>query len=745
MDVEKRYDGVVARRRYCNSNPDLSRCDSAMRISKSLALLLSAFSAYFLTTDSYVLSPERSHRKVASKSTNINDLRLSKCKVNGCSAIDRRFQLQCNRDESPWSDQLLSKFRKPFIGLLAAVSFFVMGARNSVARPPKTSKSVGSALKTSVIQNKKERQTSTKQLKKAVEVELVVRKNSITSSQLSRVGFVLVGVSTIATLLTGDEKKKKMKVVKKQVYKEPSRPAVTLDDDEEEEFSEPVRLVNRKINIAPSVEKTLASPKKVRKGLSAMNSLPPQEDLFSQGDEADNFFEVSVEDLNSIKDEAPSPAASKKKPNKFSLPPSAPKMDIKSSRIVVDESFAVPEVQITPTASIPLPPPPPPAKKGIFDRIFQKRSTSRPTDIVEVLRAQDAASGFRAATATMLTAYLPRGSRLFPDIEVGGMLSFPVDEETLYGSEEKRVLMLSSLIGDLGLQSKEAAEAFADITNAMLVTLTDNCVDLLDRNGKISEDAEKPIGIALDTLTDFAISAAALFGLLLPGMIIEDGGIKYNGKAQRSKLETLFSGLIKDGMDMSAFTKMMTEEAEPDPNAQIDAEKRSGRAQCLQHIFCISEGKRVSLEQKAMKDMIMTMVGGESGMSDLAGMLGNMGGIGGMGGGLGGEGGVNPTPEEAAEYQRLLQEEMKKAGQDIDPRGLEKMSEDLMGQLGFMRQALRDGSVTRENVIELEQNIGISMDEMLNLSNAATKMPGSPSELAEMIALFKQLIAIKNK
>lgn len=709
-----------------------------MRITSGSALLLSAFSAYFLTTDSYV-SPARLHRYVASRPTNLNELvgiNSNNFILKGFSACDRRFQLQCNGGDSPWSDQLLSKIRKPFVGLLAAVSILVLGARNAVARPPKSSKAIGSAQKTTVLQNKKDRQVSSKQPKKAVVVELVVKKNSISSSQLSRVGFVLVGVSTVATLLTGDDTKKKTKVVKKQVFKAPSRPTVTFDD--EDEVKEPIQRVNRKISIAPGVEKPTTSPEKVRTGLSSMTSLPPQEDLFSEGD-ADDFFEVTSEDLDAIKDEVPLTSISSKKQNKFSLPPSASKMDKVPDIIEDDESFAVPEVRVTPVASTPTPPPPP-AKKGIFDRIFQKRSTSRPTDIAEVLRVQDTASSFRVAIATILTAYLPQGSGTFPDVEIGGVFSYPIDEEILFESEEKRISILASLKDDLELQSKEAAEAFADVTNAMLVTLTDNCVDLLDRNGKIAEDAEASIGVALDTLTDFAISAAGLFGQLLPGIIIEDGGIKYNGKAQRGKLETLFSCLMKGGMDLKALTNMMKDDGEPDPNSEVDMEKRSGRIQCLQHIFSISEGKRGSLEQKAMKDMIMSMVGSEGAGSDFAGMLGNMGGLGGMGGG-----GPGASPEDAEKFNQMLKEEMKKTTGQDDDFDMAEMSAMLSESLGAMRQAVKDGTVTKKEVAELEVSLGCSLKEVITMTEAAVKMSRGSPELESMVSLFKQLQVIKNK
>ena len=75
----------------------------------------------------------------------------------------------------------------------------------------------------------------------------------------------------------------------------------------------------------------------------------------------------------------------------------------------------------------------------------------------------------------------------------------------------------------------------------------------------------------------------------LPGVVIENGGIKYNGKAKKGKLETLFYNLLKKGSGMDSIKAMLSgvggdegaaEEAAR--QAEEDALKKDGRLSCLQ-------------------------------------------------------------------------------------------------------------------------------------------------------------------
>ena len=746
-----------------------------MRVSSNFLLAVIAYTAQFLGTESYVTKLLRPSRVAESSRTTFTQLASANKRgkfLAERSSIDRNLQQFCSnlndqhidKPESSWSQRLIRKCLRPLTALLTGLVFFLAGARSSAARP---SSSSASRKTSSVKQNRSERQT--RKTDKIVEVEIVVNKKTGTNQQLSRLGFVLVGVTTVASLMSGDDTKKKKTVVK-QAKKAPSTPKITWEDDEEEEEEiiaprRPIKVVD---DVKPPKKRSITIPKRVRKGLDARNFLPAEEDLFSDSQEADRFFEVKINDAeekvtmnNTDDEEEEEPAREEieivRKVNKFSLPPSKAKVakavqEIDEEEFVPlaeDEDIDIPELPPTPSA------PAPPAKKSIFDRIFQKRSTSRPTDLGELMRVEDASSTFRAATATVLTAYLPESLGLFTDVQPGGIMSHSVDRETLYSGDEKRISILVTLKDEVGLESKQAADAFADVTNAMLVTLTDKCVDSLDKKGKSAEEILSLTTAALDTLTDFAISAASLFGQVLPGVIIEDGGIKYNGKAQRGKLETLFFNSMKGGMDMSAFAGLVNEGEEVGDKEEADLEaaasleqKRTGRLQCLQHIFSISEGKRGSLEQKAMKDMIMGMMGGEggAGMGDLAGMLGNMGGMPGMpGGGMGGNGKGMPDMDDAA-FEEMMKQARQEAGDADGAMDASEMANVLNESLGQMRQQLKDGQVTKENVKELEQSMNMGLKEMISMIEMARKVAGKKMpELEDMLSLFKQLLAVKNK
>jgi hypothetical protein len=133
------------------------------------------------------------------------------------------------------------------------------------------------------------------------------------------------------------------------------------------------------------------------------------------------------------------------------------------------------------------------------------------------------------------------------------------------------------------------------------------------------------------------------------------------------------------------------------------------------------------------------MVGSEGGGSDFAGMLGNMGGIGGMGGGPG------ASPEDAEKFNQMLKEEMKKTTGQDDDFDIAEMSAMLSESLGAMRQAVKDGTVTKKEVAELEVSLGCSLKEVITMTEAAVKMSRGAPELESMVSLFKQLQVIKNK
>ena len=114
-----------------------------------------------------------------------------------------------------------------------------------------------------------------------------------------------------------------------------------------------------------------------------------------------------------------------------------------------------------------------------------------------------------------------------------------------------QVALLQLAQKETGLQTKEAGDAFADVVNAMLVTLVDRGVDLQEdrdrtKNRKLTgPEKETAVGMAMERLSDFALSAGDLFAGALPGVVLADGGIRYNGSAKKGSLETVFGTFLK--------------------------------------------------------------------------------------------------------------------------------------------------------------------------------------------------------
>lgn len=769
-----------------------------MRFANNFLLAITAYTANFLATESYSLKPIRSPTTAKSSSAVYLDkftgISSIQCRLLGHSSRSSNIQLNCSgKDDNSFLNRpIIARLQKILANIITVLMFCLIGARGAVARPPRSSKTDSSPQKSVVTRKSNGRVATKARPSKKVEVEIVIDRKGDMNKKLTELGLVLVGVSTVATLLTGDEKKGKGKKnlksskrstpveLKPRVAKFDNREEEDEDKDDEDEDvkSDFAAKMTEKYSLEQNKPGVTGMSKRFKKEMGAINKLPSAEDLFDSKD-SDDFFSdepnkvepkkavsknVDNSDDNDDNDLPTTPVP--RKTNKFGVPPSVNRKVEMVNRIESLEEFDdeddtdddVPQSlsQPPPTPSkartpIPLPPP---AKKSIFDRIFNKQSTSRPTNLGEVIAIQDAATDFRSAAATILTTYLPAELQIFPDVQVGGVFSYSGEEDSVFEDEDRRVILLVRLMDDCELQSKEAANAFGDVTNAMLVSLTDRCVDVLDKKGKKSTDQDEDTSLfPLDLLTKFATAAGALFGKVLPGVIIEDGGIKYNGKAKKDKLETLFYNYMKAGMGVDAMKGLMGGEAEGEGEVEESAalaatiaEGRQERMYCLQQVFSISEGKRGSLEQKAMKDMIMGMMGGGGGvgggMPDFASMMGNMG----KGGGGGGKGGDMGGMDEAA-FAEMMKDFEKNGGGggegDMDPAEMAGMLSESLGQ---MKQQLKDGSLNKENILELEKSMGMGLKEMVGMVEMAKKMAGKQKipEIDEMLSLFKQLLALKN-
>lgn len=191
-----------------------------------------------------------------------------------------------------------------------------------------------------------------------------------------------------------------------------------------------------------------------------------------------------------------------------------------------------------PTAT---PPHPPAAAKkgpgGFLGRFFNKPGSNRPSDIATALHAEDpTVAHYRALVAENLFECMPLGA--LPDaalISVNELLNAAgvgVEDEA---GGQRQVLSLQQASTQAGLSDTAAAEAFADVTNAMLVTLIDAAAAFVDTKDADSLDLSVE---RLDSVAEFMENVGVLYGEVFPNVVVDP--IKYNGKVKGNKLEELY-------------------------------------------------------------------------------------------------------------------------------------------------------------------------------------------------------------
>lgn len=440
-------------------------------------------------------------------------------------------------------------------------------------------------------------------------------------NKLMQTGLALVGINLVALFFSGDDddssktiKKRSGKVTKKTPSASPrsvpvnrvskasapslkkntvqSVDATPVQEDDDDLFDIfPVK----KSKPGPAVSPAASSPRERTIPSRRRNILPPTVDELVQN-------EGKIDDLFS--DDA---GSSKVVPAK-----NAVEKDVASEVILSKQSLS------SPPPSSPAAPP----KKNLLDRIFQKPGGGRPTDFNAALRASDDPSyDFRTMVAYALAAYVPPS--LFPTLDEGS-------ESLRVGGEAAQAEALRATKEDSGLSEQDAANAFAEVANAMLVNAVDRAVATLSKkntNATIS---------ALNDVVDFIGGAGNVYGQTVPGAVIEP--VVYNGKAKKGDLESCYFFYLKECMGAESLGAVASTEEpkEGEDTASSDILKKREGLGKLQVIFNIKEGKRSSLEQKAMVEVIMSMGGGDDG-----GMKGMFDAFGGKGGGGGGGFGPN--------------------------------------------------------------------------------------------------------
>jgi hypothetical protein len=248
---------------------------------------------------------------------------------------------------------------------------------------------------------------------------------------------------------------------------------------------------------------------------------------------------------------------------------------------------------------------------------------------------------------------------------------------------------------DAGLSTQQAADAFAEVASAMLVTVVDIAASESDK-GDSNKEATMA---ALDIVADYVKGAGEVFGKTAAGATLADP-VLYNGKTKKGKIEALYLTYLKSVLNIgdlmstigAAMGGLGNAEGEGGHKGETEAEveekeklmeTRQQNLLCLQQVFAITENKRSGLENKLMREMLMSGEGG----------LGGMGALGDMFGALG-KGGGGEMPDPAA-----LEEMMKSMGgggggipdlSDMDPETAKSFQQNALSSI---KEALDRGEI----------------------------------------------------
>jgi hypothetical protein len=175
-----------------------------------------------------------------------------------------------------------------------------------------------------------------------------------------------------------------------------------------------------------------------------------------------------------------------------------------------------------------------------LSKFFQKPGGGRSVDIAQALNGEANLRTFRGLCAVAMLDCVP--SATFPDSvvsEVMEALSGGVHNTGVMGVEE-----LNRCVAGSGLSDEQAAEDFADVANALLVTLVDAAVRAAEARDDVLCAAH------LDCVVNFIAQAGQLYYSLTPEVQVEP--IRYNGKARAAQLEDLYYRYARSAADTSS-------------------------------------------------------------------------------------------------------------------------------------------------------------------------------------------------
>lgn len=495
-----------------------------------------------------------------------------------------------------FKEKFLSKFMNLFVAFMISFGFsnsvWAAGKGNSKVLETQDNKKLrsnvksktGSKLSTNSIMTNKQGKESkvSPDKKKKVQVEIVLdKKNSKETStttnvqKFNKIGIIITFVTIVATLLFSKDDTNNIKNNKRV---KPKFDGNLID----------VAMKSRPTSVEPKKSKFGENLKKSHESLL---KLPEIEELFKD----ESAEEIVDKGYNAIKENL--------KVENLLKTSNAEIVSRKATKDDQDNNDDVDETIRFPSAK-PIVAPAPTPKPGFFDRIFKKAGGNRPINVLDGLRNEnDASYSFRMTVLDCLLNYLPSEKIFDWDlIQPGKVLSY---------DESITLIQAAKNSSDLPLQ--ELADSFADVTNALLVTIIDKAVDTLDlKNDNITL-------ATLDIIADFIGSAGGLFGSTLAEAKIEP--VLYNGKAKKGKLESLYYLYCKESLSLknmlasAGLTGGSTDDSDNNDEA-INRELKLEKLGRLQQVFSIKENKRNQIEQNVLKEAMMNVASGD-GFGDL--------------------------------------------------------------------------------------------------------------------------------
>lgn len=155
----------------------------------------------------------------------------------------------------------------------------------------------------------------------------------------------------------------------------------------------------------------------------------------------------------------------------------------------------------------------------------------------------------------------------------------------------------------------------------------------------------------------------------------------------------------------------------------------------------IKESKRSSLEQRALKDMVMNMANGE-GMADLGGMFEAMNGK------SGDMSGVDPKVMDEVMAQMSAQGGFPSGRDGMSDLKPEEVPAYVANLVQSVKEGLKSGEITGQEVKELEKIIGMDLKKFVTMVDKGgvdmNKLRGVLGpDAGELIEIFRELSKMK--